>query len=128
MAGKVSPTQLTLKYLRSNGYTATVTERWNSFAKIRQDLFGFIDVLAIKRNQILAVQCTSEHNILARIQKVIAMKEAAEWIAAGGSLHFMGWYKSGRFWDARIFIVNRDEVDSTKITAVELCKSLGELI
>jgi hypothetical protein len=38
-----SPTQLSLKKLREEGYTVAVVEHWNSFARIRQDLFGFID-------------------------------------------------------------------------------------
>ena len=42
-----SPTQLSLKKLREEGYTVAVVEHWNSFARIRQDLFGFIDLLAL---------------------------------------------------------------------------------
>jgi len=37
-----SPTQRTLKKLRDEVYLAQVVEKWNAFAKIRQDLFGII--------------------------------------------------------------------------------------
>ena len=45
----ISPTQRTLKRLRDSGDypLVTIVERWNAFAKIRQDLFGIIDLLAI---------------------------------------------------------------------------------
>ena len=45
----ISPTQRTLKRLREKEEypLVTIVERWNAFAKIRQDLFGIIDILAI---------------------------------------------------------------------------------
>ena len=50
-----SPTQLSLKKLREEGYiTIQVVEYWNSFARRRIDLFGFIDILAIKNGEVLA--------------------------------------------------------------------------
>ncbi|WP_428851320.1 hypothetical protein [Imbroritus primus] len=48
-----SPTQRTLALLRKEGYTAEVTEHWNAFAGIRQDLFNVIDVLALGDGEIL---------------------------------------------------------------------------
>ena len=41
-----SPTQRTLKRLRDLGYLAEVVERWNPHAKVRNDLFGFGDVMS----------------------------------------------------------------------------------
>ena len=55
----MSPTQLSIRHLKENGYLVSVVEKWNPFVKIRQDLFGFIDVLAIRENETLAVQVTS---------------------------------------------------------------------
>lgn len=66
----MSPTQRTLAELRKRGYLAAVTERWNPFAKIRQDLFGIIDVLAVGNGQTVAVQCTSASNLSSRIKKI----------------------------------------------------------
>lgn len=65
-----SPTQNTLQYLRSEGYLAAVVEHWNMHAKIRQDLFGFIDVLAIGHGETVGVQSTSRANISSRINKI----------------------------------------------------------
>jgi hypothetical protein len=66
----MSPTKRTLKYLRQQGcQLVAVTERWNPYANVRQDLFGIIDVLAIKDDKVIAVQTTST-GVAARIQKM----------------------------------------------------------
>jgi hypothetical protein len=36
----MSPTARSLQHLKSLGAYARVVEKWNAFAKIRQDLFG----------------------------------------------------------------------------------------
>ena len=48
MAGK-SPTQRSLEYLREQGYHPEVVEKYNSFTRRTNDLWGFVDILAIKR-------------------------------------------------------------------------------
>ena len=71
---KTSPTQRTLKYLRRQGCElVAVTEKWNPYMNGgrggRQDLFGIIDVLAIKDGQVIAVQCCST-DVSAHITKM----------------------------------------------------------
>ena len=61
---RTSPTQRTLKYLRKQGcQLVAITEKWNPYMNGgrggRQDLFGIVDVLAIKDDQVIAVQCCS---------------------------------------------------------------------
>ena len=52
----------TVEYLRDQGYLVGVVEKWIPHTAIRQDLFGFIDVLAVKRDETLAVQvCSGGH-------------------------------------------------------------------
>jgi hypothetical protein len=85
----LTPTQLTLKHLRDLGYTAEVTERWNPHARIRQDLFGIIDVIALRGAETLAVQTTSASNVPARIRKIadsehIAAIREAGWTVTSG--------------------------------------------
>ena len=68
---KTSPTQRTLKYLRKNGcQLVAITEHWNAWAGIRQDLFGIIDVLGIRGEEVIAVQTTST-GVQARIDKMV---------------------------------------------------------
>ncbi|MBI4659040.1 MAG: hypothetical protein HY735_09365, partial [Verrucomicrobia bacterium] len=59
-----------------------VVERWNPYAWVRQDLFGFADLLAIRGNETLAVQTTSGNNVAARLDKIRATHAAALWLEA----------------------------------------------
>jgi len=47
MSKGFSNTQRTLRYLREQGIVVAITEHWNAFAHYRQDLFGFIDLIAL---------------------------------------------------------------------------------
>jgi len=60
-----SPTRRSLEHLRKAGAElVAVVERWNPHAKIRQDLFGVVDVLAIHGGDTIAVQATSDSNVV----------------------------------------------------------------
>lgn len=90
-----SPTQRTLKYLRDQGYKADVVEYWNSFARVRRDLFGIIDIVAVKIGcpGVLGVQATSYSNVSARIRKAKENTTLPVWIAAGNPFVIHGWRK-----------------------------------
>ena len=94
----ISPTQRSLKYLRDAGYEAEVTEHWNAFAMIRQDLYGFIDIVATGNGKILGVQTTTKENMQARIEKIQSMPNRAatglllpELKACGWTIVVQGW-------------------------------------
>jgi len=88
---KPSPTSRTLDALRKSGWTCQVTERWNPFAKVRQDLFGGIDLLAIRPGETLGVQATSKSNVSARVKKLYAEPKLKVWMEAGNLLEVWGW-------------------------------------
>lgn len=90
---KITPTQRSKKYLENQGYTVAITERWNAFAKIRQDLFGIIDLLAIKPGEVLGVQTTSGSNVSARLQKIKAAPVHKTILASGIKIVVHGWAK-----------------------------------
>ena len=92
---KKSPTQLSLDYLNKSGYTCAIVEHWNAFAGIRQDVFGFADLLAYGRNGIALIQTTSQNNFEARKKKVLASPHLAGWKKAGGFVLVHGWGKDG---------------------------------
>jgi hypothetical protein len=100
---KTSPTQRTLKLCRDTGWTVQVVEKWNPFAKIRQDLFGFIDLVAMNGANIIGIQATSGANVSSRVDKIKENPKSAEWLRSGGRLIVHGWRKlksSGR-WECR---------------------------
>lgn len=89
----MTPTQRTVKYLRDEGYWCQVVEKWNPFARIRQDLIG-CDVLALKAGEPpLLVQTTSFPNMRARINKLHALEPASLWLRCGGRIVVHGWKK-----------------------------------
>lgn len=114
-----SPTQRSLAKLRADGWLVAVVERWNPYAKVRQDLFGFIDLLAIKGNETLAVQTTSGSNVAARFEKIrntSAGHAAGLWLASPNRrLVIHGWRKAGprgkrKVWECRELPVIRSDV------------------
>src|SRR4051812_39168715 len=96
-----SPTQLTLERLREDGYHPEVCERWIPGARIRKDLWGFTDVLAIREEQILAVQCTSLSNVASRIRKIEASPLLGLIRKAGIAIEVWGWSKKDGEWRLR---------------------------
>jgi len=116
---KTSPTQRSLKLLRSEGWFCAITERWNQYAKVRQDLFGFIDILAIKSDMTMAVQTTTGDNVSKRIEKIRELQAASLWLESPSRLIVVhGWRKVGKqgdrkLWQCRIEHV-RVTVDSLK--------------
>lgn len=104
----MSPTQRSLAALRNDAWTVQIVERWNPFAKVRQDMFGFIDLVAMSPSRgILAVQTTSGGNVSARVEKIRQEPRAALWLASGGRIQVHGWRKVGakgtrKTWECRI--------------------------
>lgn len=89
-----SPTQLTLHELRKAGFTVEIVERWNQYAKVRQDFAGFADLIAFGFGQIIAVQCTTGSNHSARRKKIEAEPRARMWCLAGGLIELWSWRKN----------------------------------
>jgi len=89
----MSPTARSLKACRDAGFACHVVERWNPHAKVRQDLFGFIDILAITDQGILGIQATSAAHHSERIGKIAASPHAAAWLRAGGRIEVWSWAK-----------------------------------
>lgn len=97
-----SPTQNSLDKLRKEGYTAEVVERWVPFANKRKDLFGFIDILAIKDEEVLGVQCTSYGNVSARVKKITEAETTGIVRKAGIQIEVHGWRKVKNRWTCKV--------------------------
>jgi hypothetical protein len=101
-----SPTQLTLKLLREEGWNVEVVERWIPGANIRKDLFGFIDLVALKDGQTLGVQATTYSNISARVTKIKNAESLSEVRKACWKLWVIGWRKQNNRWTYRLVDVS----------------------
>ena len=97
-----SPTELTLRKWRKAGYLCAVVEKWNHHVKIRQDLFGCIDVLAVGNGETVGIQSTSYSNVSARINKIEDMPETVSRLREGGwRVVVEGWRKPKHRWECR---------------------------
>lgn len=97
----VTPTQLSKRKLEAEGYTVEITERWNSFAKIRQDMWGFVDLVGLKENETLAVQTTSYDNVSKRVNKIADHPNVDAVRKAGWRIVVHGWHKKDNRWTCR---------------------------
>ena len=90
----MSPTQRSKQYLEAQGYRVAIVEKWNQWAKVRQDLFGVADLLAMKpQAPLLAVQVTTTANLSTRIQK--DPRTVQDWRSTGNRFEYHGWSKRG---------------------------------
>lgn len=97
-----SPTQRTLAELRKRGAALVqVVEKWNMHAKVRQDLFGIVDVLAVMPKDgggydTVAVQATSVDHVSDRAAKLRESDALQVLRLAGWTVLVWGWRKGGR--------------------------------
>ena len=97
----MTPTQKSLRLLRARGGLVEKVEHWNSFARRRQDLFGFGDLLHVTGDVVTIVQTTSLSNISARLKKIRESQAAVLWLKSPHRcIEVHGWKKGGR--DPRI--------------------------
>ena len=88
--------QRSIKLLKSQGYTTAITEHFNMFAKIRIDLFNFVDILCLQKGKMLAVQTTTAKNILARKIKIEANPNYPLLKSTGCAVEVWGWSLKGK--------------------------------
>lgn len=98
-----SPLSRSKEMLEKDGFLVGIVEHWNSFARIRQDLYGFLDLLAVRENEIVGIQVTSDSNVSARVKKIAAHDNISAVRQSGMTVLVHGWKKNaaGR-WVCRI--------------------------
>lgn len=107
---KTSPTARALAQLRKEGHHAAVVERWNPYAKIRQDLFNFCDLLYITKTNIVAVQVTTGPHHMERKAKIVAEPRALAWVRAGGLIEVWSYTKAGAKGKRKLWTLRREEI------------------
>lgn len=118
-----SPTQRSLKYLRDLGYHCAIVERWNPHTRIRQDLFGFADLLCIQANHSpLLVQVTSS-GWSSRIKKIQGEPLSKLALASGFKIEVHGWRKLKTNKNKMtIKVIPLTEEDLDEFQSTEICK------
>ena len=90
----MTSTKLSSDYLEKDGWMCGVVERWIPQAKRRIDLFGFLDMVCIKKGQpMLGIQATASGNATARIRKITDSESAKLWLSCGYLIEVHDWVK-----------------------------------
>lgn len=88
------------KYLEAKGYMCGKVEMpWNQYSKVRQDLFGIFDMIAVEADiGIVGVQITNNKHAAEHRVKIMASANATMWELAGGRILMLSWEKKGNKW------------------------------
>jgi hypothetical protein len=107
-----SPTARSLALLRACGHDADVVERFLVHANVRRDLFGCIDIVAVRRGEsgALGVQSTTRDHISHRRTKAAALPALRTWLAAGNRFQLHGWYRQGAKWEVKIIELRQEDL------------------
>lgn len=110
MASKT--TQRSLAWLRENGYSPTVVEHYNPYARRKFDLYGFLDIVALhpEHKGLLGIQTTTGDHLQERITKAKKISAFDLWIACGNRVQFHGWRKLAGKWTPRILEYPGDDI------------------
>ena len=96
----LSNVQRTLRACREQGRFVEKLEQWISYGNskpgmpfgTRRDAFGFIDIMAIDTNDIIAIQvCTSSR--AEHYRKIMENEYSLSWLRAGGKIELWSWSK-----------------------------------
>ena len=92
------------KLLEKNGWTVWKAERWNAFAKRREDGFGIFDLLCIHPDYrgVLGVQTTSKANMASRAKKIRESVSGQIWRTSENRTEIHGWWKKSNRWQVKV--------------------------
>jgi len=92
----MTPSERTLKALRDRGCVVGRVEQFNPFSGHREDLFGFLDYVAldVPAQEIVGVQSTGTA-FAAHRRKIVEDRkdQAIAWLTCGGKIELWGWRK-----------------------------------
>lgn len=88
-----SNVQRSLEHLRKLGYKCAIVEKWNPHVKIRQDLFGFLDLLCLRKGEALGVQCCSGSTLAEHRDKIANHENVGFVRDAGIRIELHAWSK-----------------------------------
>lgn len=99
---KATPTSRSMAWLKEEGYHVELVEQTKRVGQPgamkvwKVDLWNFIDLLCIRRGEVLAVQVTSASNVPARVRKITDSPLLPLVREAGVRIVVHGWHPDGR--------------------------------
>lgn len=104
----MTPNARSREALEAAGWLVDTVER-RITRIVTRDLFGIIDLLAVRDEVTLAVQVTTASNVAARRKKLQASDALSRVLAAGWRIELHGWVKRKGRWLCRVEPLNVDE-------------------
>lgn len=113
MASK--PLQRSINELKKQGYQVGITERFNSFVKIRQDFCGFADAIAFHpdQNETLAIQACADNggSVSAHLNKLLGLPAVKKWVSQPSRrLEIWGFGKRGERGKRKLWTLRKVEI------------------
>ncbi len=124
----MSPTQRTLKELRKRGYIPAITEHFNPHAKVRVDLYGFIDILAVHpKGELLAIQtCSGEGgDPAARVTKILA-NETARLLVLHMNIEVWSWARRGKAGKRKLWTLKEESLTVRLLPARSILRKIEQ--
>lgn len=117
-----SNVQESMAHLRKLGYRPWVVEKWNPHAKIRQDMYGGIDIVAIRFGETCGVQACRNADLAEHRTKLLEEPRMREWIEAGNRLLLHGWAMKGAKGARKLWEVREQELRTGDFDAADAAK------
>lgn len=110
----MSPTQRARAHCKAMGWTSQIVEKWNVHAKVRQDLFGCIDLIVLdgQPGGPLGVQVCAGSSHAARRTKALAEPRLAAWLAAPARFEVWSYAKRGARGKRKLWELRREAVSA----------------
>ena len=84
--------QRSLKLIKEYEWQYWITEKWNQYARRREDLFNFCDILCLDGHRTIAIQATGS-DIASHRAKLLENQFVIPWLNAGNELQMWSWRK-----------------------------------
>jgi hypothetical protein len=102
---RLSNTVRSTKLLEAEGWTVDTVERWIPVVNRRKDLFGFLDLIAVRGGETMGIQTTSASNVASRINKIMESEHLSKVRMANWRIEVHGWAKKANRW-----VVRREDI------------------
>lgn len=104
----MSPTSRSKQAAEKLGYKVAIVEKFNHWAKCRQDLFGIGDLLCMKQGcPVLMIQTTTGAHAAERVQKALESSNLALWMSTGNLFEVWSWDKQGGRGERKLWTLKR---------------------
>lgn len=102
------PTQRTIAWCKRNDMKPGNVQRYIAKIKRFQDLFGFIDIIALPAvGKLVAIQATSGTNHASRVKKVRTFVELRHLLNCGVRVEVHSWTKKKRGYEKPTWVLRR---------------------